>query len=46
MAFLQNKKYKKELLLHNKNGNKGVIFVCRFTSDAFVDYAAQVPVRN
>jgi hypothetical protein len=46
MAFLQNKKYKKELLLHNKNRNKGVIFVCRFISDAFVDYAAQVPVRN
>jgi hypothetical protein len=26
MAFLQNKKYKKGLLLHNKNRNKGVIF--------------------
>ena len=46
MAFLQNKKYKKELLLYTKKRNNGVLFVCRFISDAFVDYAAQVPVRN
>jgi hypothetical protein len=46
LAFLKNEKYKKELLLYTKKRNKGVLFVCRFISDAFVDYAAQVPVRN
>jgi hypothetical protein len=45
LAFLQNKKFKKELLLYTMKRNKGILFVCRFISDAFVDYAAQMLLK-